>query len=286
MAEGKAIRLSKVAKELNLGIQTIAEFLKNKGIEIEATPNTKIDAHAYNTLLEEFQSDKTVKEESKKISLNKEYDQETVSIEDNKTTKKPVEKNAEPEKEVIIKNVHPVKESDENKDTGKTPKILGKIELTETKKQSKKTEKEEAQQKEKEEPTKQEKTDKKETAKEKRSEEELETKVEKLDGPKVLGKIDLPKEAPKKEKRNKPVASSSEDFESDGKKKRKRIKRKVDLSADKSAGKRHGRKGKQEKKPELTEEEIQNQIKETLARLQQGGGKSKAAKYRRQKEML
>jgi hypothetical protein len=40
---GKVKRLSKVAKELNVGISTIVEFLSGKGVEIDSNPNTKID---------------------------------------------------------------------------------------------------------------------------------------------------------------------------------------------------------------------------------------------------
>ena len=36
-------RLSKVARELNVGISTIVEFLAAQGNEIDGSPNTKID---------------------------------------------------------------------------------------------------------------------------------------------------------------------------------------------------------------------------------------------------
>ena len=36
-------RLSKVARELNVGISTIVEFLGSQGKEVSANPNTKID---------------------------------------------------------------------------------------------------------------------------------------------------------------------------------------------------------------------------------------------------
>ncbi len=109
------------------------------------------------------------------------------------------------------------------------------------------------------------------------------TKVEKLIGPKIVDKIILP------EKR-KPVASSS--GEGHNKKKRRRIdtRKKSEITKDKSfAGKgkhdRHQKAGHGHPKVikhEPTEEEIQKQIKETLARLAPTG-KSKSSKYRRQK---
>ncbi|HXB40625.1 MAG TPA: translation initiation factor IF-2, partial [Bacteroidia bacterium] len=115
----------------------------------------------------------------------------------------------------------------------------------------------------------------------------LETKFTKLDGPKILGKVELPVE-------KKP---SSDDFGYE-KKKRKRIKKTGSLSQEeikkvgteqaqiarqkfKDRGTTHTQ--KRESKPALTDEEIQAQIKETLARLSQQGQKSKTAKYRREK---
>ncbi|MCF8296373.1 MAG: translation initiation factor IF-2 [Saprospiraceae bacterium] len=69
MAEGKPIRLSKAAKEFNIGITTIVEFFKGKGYVIENNPNTKLSPEHYDILLEEFQSEKTAKEESRKVGL-------------------------------------------------------------------------------------------------------------------------------------------------------------------------------------------------------------------------
>ncbi|MCF6169903.1 MAG: translation initiation factor IF-2 [Bacteroidales bacterium] len=113
----------------------------------------------------------------------------------------------------------------------------------------------------------------------------IKTKVEKLAGLKVVDKIDLPLEV--KHKKRKPAASSSDKL-SGQKKKRKRIRSKPQTGVPPAvgAGERRGRKdrpgSKRVAKPELTEEQIQKQIKETLARLAPSG-KSKASKYRRQK---
>jgi translation initiation factor IF-2 len=111
----------------------------------------------------------------------------------------------------------------------------------------------------------------------------VETKVETLSGPKVLGKMELPEE--KKSGKKKPVGSSSD---SGGKrrKKRKRLK-KDDAVSPKTAEQKHsaGKRKKKKKaqlKPEISEEDIQKQIKETLARLSDKK-KSTAVKHRRQK---
>lgn len=117
----------------------------------------------------------------------------------------------------------------------------------------------------------------------------LPTEVRKLEGPKILDKIELPVERKGKPK---PVASSTDDklSASQKKKKRKRIRNKAQETDDKARtpdkAPLHKSKASQqprrEEKPELTEEDIQRQIKETLARLSPLG-KSKTSKHRRQK---
>jgi len=263
MAKTTIKRLSKVAREFNVGIQTLVEFLASKNVEIESNPNTKIDAETYEILLAEFQSEKSAKEESKKVSIGTE--KETITLEKvNESEPKEEEK-----KEEKIEEDTPKKEKPED-----DLKVVGKIDLDKlnlkTRPDKKKEVKEEVKQEVKKKP------EGKEEPKAK-APEEIETNYEKLDSPKVLGKIELPKE-------KKPVASSSEDSDNANKKKRKRITRKVDVD---NAQKRQGGKGRKkggrvEKKPELTEQEIQDQIKETLARLT-GGGKNKGAKHRREK---
>lgn len=120
--------------------------------------------------------------------------------------------------------------------------------------------------------------------------------VEKLAGPTIKGKIDLSRFEVKK----KPVASSS-DFDKDGKKKkRKRIKKNdkvgVDQPQEVNVNKETAKddlkakklKKKSKKKiirPEVDEEEVQRQIKETLARLT-SKGKTKSSKYRREKREI
>ena len=110
------------------------------------------------------------------------------------------------------------------------------------------------------------------------------TRFEKLDGPKIFGKIDLPVE--KKPEKKQPVASSTDEKLQLKKKKRKRIRQEKFqepvVPVESKERPKGGPKKKQVFKPEPTEEEIQKQIKETLARLAPSG-KSKASKYRRQK---
>ena len=68
---GAPKRLSKVAKELNVGIATIVDFLSGKGIEVDAKPNTKITDDAYEVLLNQYMPDKAAKEKSQELKRNK-----------------------------------------------------------------------------------------------------------------------------------------------------------------------------------------------------------------------
>lgn len=144
------------------------------------------------------------------------------------------------------------------------------------------------------------------------------TQFKKLEGPKIIDKIELPSE--RKPKAKQPVASSGDDVKTlgnkDKKKKRKRIGTEGNANnnagdANKNANANANNKNKDnknnnasnkhnnnekrkndkfkkplkpavEEKVELTDEEIQKQIKETLARLSPLG-KSKTSKHRREK---
>ena len=105
--------------------------------------------------------------------------------------------------------------------------------------------------------------------------EKIETKIEKLSGPTVVGKIELPVEKKK----------TAADKSDDNKRKRKRI-TKVDVERQaRTAGGQRGDRGRgrrNEPKKEVSQADIQKEIKETLARLS-GGKKSNAAKMRRAK---
>lgn len=103
----------------------------------------------------------------------------------------------------------------------------------------------------------------------------IRVKVEKLTGVKLMGKIVLPTEAEKK----KPDAANSEAE----KRKRKRV-GKVDIQRQQEIDRRNRNTAKpaEPKKTELSEQDIQNQVKATLARLG-GQGKSKSSKFRREK---
>lgn len=297
---GKVKRLSKVARELNVGISTIVEYLETQGVAIDSSPNTKLDDEHYSILCEQFADDQVLKEQAKNTGIKREK-RETISLKTQK--EEPVEEKEEEEiapsaaeeKETAAAPQEEKKEGEqpvaEEASSKSGPTVVGKIDLSSinTKTRPDKKKKEEAakpatNEKDKADAPKKETPKEAEPAKEaesveKTTQEEAKTEVEtikverqKLSGPTVVGKIDLPKEREKK-----PSAH-------DSKKKRKRIK-KVDVNKQAERSKTGGR-GKDKKpaveKPEITEKDIEREIKETLARLS-GGGKSKGAKNRRAK---
>ena len=63
-----SIRLNKVTKEFNIGLQTAVEFLQKKGFtEVEANPNYKITEEQYVQLQNEFSSDKGLRNEATQL---------------------------------------------------------------------------------------------------------------------------------------------------------------------------------------------------------------------------
>ena len=58
------IKIGKLARELNVGVQTAVEFLKKRNIEVESNPNARIDDDAAELLKKEFSKDKNVREAS------------------------------------------------------------------------------------------------------------------------------------------------------------------------------------------------------------------------------
>ena len=62
-----SIRLSKVAKEFNVAVSTIQEFLAKKGFQGDFSPNTKLTKEMYGLVVKEYQGEKEVKNEAKKL---------------------------------------------------------------------------------------------------------------------------------------------------------------------------------------------------------------------------
>ncbi len=78
------IRLNRVTRNLNVGISTVVEFLRNKGVEVTENPNAKISQEHYEMLIKEFSKDQNLKleaEQSFQDRKNKDRSKETVAIE-------------------------------------------------------------------------------------------------------------------------------------------------------------------------------------------------------------
>lgn len=295
-----AKRIVKVASELGVGVEHVIDFLQKKGHK-DITRNSKVNEQQYTQLLQEFREEKSVKEESKLV-LSGRTKKDSLVLEADEAKPSETQKQREEEKaEILIKDTHRLAVPKEEEtiraksDKEINVKVVSKIDLeslnTKTKPEKKTKEKVAKEKPEAAETKKKEKEEPKPVVEESPKiteppkEDFYETKIDKLEGPTILGKINLPV----KDDKRKPVASSSGEAADRQKRKRKRIhkegevrpaapfeKKTFDKPFKGGAGK------KREEKHELTEEEVQAQIKETLARLS-GAGKSKAAKYRRLK---
>src|ERR1035437_3251699 len=85
----KGSRLSKIARELNVGISTLVEFLQKQGIKISSDPNTKIEADVHELLEKQFRKDHEARMEADKVNLrHHRAKNESVSIEDIKVENK------------------------------------------------------------------------------------------------------------------------------------------------------------------------------------------------------
>ena len=189
MAEGRKIpRLGKAASEFNVAIGTITALLKKKNLEIVESPNSKLTPEMYDILIKEFQGEKLVKEESKKIEIGAFKKEE--ELVDTPTETKTAHEDETPVEDVLIKTPNVIKsEPIEIPIEPVQPKIVGKIDIEPKKKSSaKKTSTSET----KEEPVAVEEPVKKKASKPVKEVEHIETEVENIaDHIVTVGKIDL-----------------------------------------------------------------------------------------------
>ena len=133
--EIKATRLSKAAREFNVGISTIVEFLHKKGINLDPNPNTKLPPEAYVLLVKEYSSDISVKKESEKLILKDLHrPKETVTLDD--VAEKQESEENEVDEEILIKDTSATKIGVDIKTEIKKPdiKLVGKIDLEKARK--------------------------------------------------------------------------------------------------------------------------------------------------------
>jgi len=313
-------RLMQAAKEFNIGKDTLVDFLTAKGFSADdLTANTRLTEPMYRVLQAEFQQDKVAKQKAEQVELikgaggtdlKKKRDEEDLSIKKKETVPAiTIEKTAEPQPALIEQKPPSVTKIEAPEI--EAPKVISKIDLdaidssTRPKKSAKKEDVAKKGKKQKEEEIEQSQRESLEIIE---TEETVndETPIieniraDKLEGPKILGKIELPVDNDTRPKR-----------EIDDKRKRKRIpiEKKVipqdqqrapiqiqarggqnDVNRNRPQqrpGGRFGNKpapvhGRREDK-EIDAKEIQDKIKETQAKLagSSGRGKSLKAKHRK-----
>ena len=252
----ETIRLNKVLRELNISIDRVADFLDSKGHKIEKRPTTKISKDLYDLLCDEFQVDADKKIASKEV------------VEAKNKEKEKIREKLERESENNLKRA----ESEVIKASSKVVqfKKIGKIDLSPKKEDEKEVNVNKIS----------ENTAAKETQKvdEQNDENVKKDNYKKLSGLTSTGeKIDL-------NQFKQPESESPKTTKS--KKRRRRILSKQDDTLQNSASSNKAKQKERFKRPtkeEPSEEEVQQQIKETLEKLQGKSAKGKAAKYRRDK---
>ena len=341
------VKIGKVAKELNVGTQSIIDFLSKNGVTVDSNPNTRISDEQYEKLVKAFKSDRDTKIKSegylKERQKEKKVAKEEAKVEEIKTTTEPVQApkvlgkidltqagKPQPKKEAPKQKVEEKPAVEKTKEAPKAeapkPAVAEKPKATEEKAPVAKPQPN---------PVKEEPKPVVAVPAEKKAEPapaiESEDNVFTLstpalpNTPKVIGKIDLsainqqtrPKKKTREEKRNERIAKekslqaarTAASGETGDRKKRKRIgKEKIDIeksakqisneptsrkeqkqnnaaaAGNAPAGKRNKDKAKAKRpfKPEVSEEDVQKQVKETLARLTSKPNK-KSAKWRKEK---
>jgi len=331
MSEERVIRINKVLRELNISLERAVDYLKDKGIAIDANPNAKISDREFNILQDQFAGDKGNKEASKEVGEEKRKEKEALRIEREREIEEKRlqdEERLRQQQEVIkakaiVTGPKTVGTIDLNPKRTVAPEPQKAVEKTPEKAVEKPVEKvaetpapvvaseekkpvtEMPQPKVVEEPAKPAETEV--------ADEAITTQYVQLSGTTFTGQtIDLSQfNKPKKKKEepkitpNKPgtPAAANANNANANKNKRKRIIAKPgapNQSGTPGANKitpNTGANANRSSKPgfvkgnrpaivakvEPTEEEVKNQIRETLEKLQGKGGKSKAAKYRRDK---
>ena len=343
------IKISKAVKDLNIGMQTARDFLKKNEIEVDDNINARISDEAYNLLIQKFKPAMQQKKAAEQIIHDRKEEKAAQAAEkkrreaeESKTVEVAIQKPKVLGKIELDAKGNPVapkpaapeapkaeemkmeeKKAEEQKPAPATlPKEEAKPEPAAV--EPKKEEKAPAEPKvEKPQPVaetpvvEQKKEEAPATAPQ--AEPETISNAPRMQGPKVVGKIDLsalnqstrPKKKTKEEKRNERInkEKARQGANADGeKRKRKRIgKEKVDIeksvqqqsqgggnqkrgnqqnaanAQNANAGKRNKKdKNKRPFKAEVSEEDVQRQMKETLARLTNKPQK-KGAKWRREK---
>ncbi len=339
-----AQRLAKIARELNVGIATIVEYLAEKGFEVESKPTAKITNEMHNALLEKYSLSKSIKEKADQIVIGTRIPPKPgeLTLPDFSNIAPPpppvpkpepvVEEIVEPSEEIIAEEetkeetvIEPIPVPEIEQPTPPEPetpadqetqqssatdneaglKVLGTIDLdgqkkkeNERKQKAKENAKAEKQKRKDDknkpaaapptqepapqvsaqtdtdlEPSESTSTPAKPKGEKPDANSLIKVNAPTLKGLKIMGKID-----PNKLKEKKPDPKTNEE-----RGKRKRTRKKVNTGNFRSGNRNQPQKGKK-KSDEVTvvsQKEIEEKIKATMARISGGGGKKKRQKIRR-----
>lgn len=94
------IRLNKIIKTYNIGLQKLVDFLASKGVEVEANPNVKISEDLLPAIDKQFEKDKANKQAAEKIDIKLNEILEKTSRKQQESAK---EEEDEPVRETVIK---------------------------------------------------------------------------------------------------------------------------------------------------------------------------------------
>ncbi|MDW8418963.1 MAG: translation initiation factor IF-2 [Chitinophagales bacterium] len=288
MAETKTMRLGKAAGTYNVSSEKIVEVLRKAGFVIENNPNSKITAEMIPILDREFGTDKAIKQQAESTKIEKPKSESIVMTVD---TMSSAAKKKNEDQELLIKNniIHKEPEKEEFIPTEKvqltSPKVIDKIDLGKATKSTKKQSPDVTEvTTEKTEPDGPEKSISDD------QEDKIETQYQKLTGPKTVGVIDLSKF---EEKRKEEAAPKRK--ETGTTKKRERIKKReraapieddkyYDKKIEDFQRRRESKKAAEAAQtPAISEKEIEEKIRATMAKIQALTSKSDRQKIRRGK---
>ena len=319
------IRLNKIIRTYNIGLQSLVDFLTSKGVEVEANPNAKISDEHLPAIEKQFGKDLEMKQASEKVDIKL-----TEILE--KTSRKQQEKTQEddfeePVKETVIKSnvftpstpkpapvpepepepVVPEPEPEVQEEPVVETPVVDSPEVPEPEPEVSSVSKEEEAA-----PSDTEVPEEKEPATADAPAQQEESAAEPQDkamepakqegdaaGFKVLGKIDMSQFEKKSGKKRERIAKGSQkvDVAKEGKQadnnsrkdKREAGKKDQRQAQEQGKGRKRGR-GSERFKPVMSEEEqeamqkeIQKQVKETYARMNDNRKNNFGAKYRKEK---
>ncbi len=116
MPEEKTIRIAAASREFNVGVQHIAEFLQQKGFDVDAKPTYKLSEEMYDLLIKEYSKDKVLKEKADQVSIGMARQE----LKNEEAPPVPETKKAAPVKEEV-KEVPPTPEPVEEKEEKPAP---------------------------------------------------------------------------------------------------------------------------------------------------------------------